>query len=78
MLYNLLCSTIHSIFSGNFFSGGENLIYLLNEYYTEFICEYDLKFYPFDTQVCEMKFEMIGNRVDRVVFEEGALNFDSN
>ena len=33
------------------FDAAHNSINLLREYYQEFSCEFDLQFYPFDTQV---------------------------
>ena len=33
------------------FSGHENAISLAREYYIDYRCEFDLTFYPFDTQV---------------------------
>ena len=35
------------------FSGHENAISLAREYYIDYRCEFDLTFYPFDTQVFE-------------------------
>lgn len=42
------------------FSGRTNAIYLTREYYQEYACEFDLIYYPFDTQVCTMVFEVQG------------------
>ncbi len=42
------------------FSGRDNAIYLTREYYQEYGCEFDLIYYPFDTQMCEMIFEVQG------------------
>jgi hypothetical protein len=33
------------------FSGRKNAIYLTREYFQEYACEFDLTYYPFDTQV---------------------------
>ena len=30
------------------------------EYFVKFNCNYDLLFYPFDTQICEMQFQVNG------------------
>ena len=30
------------------------------EYFVKFNCDYDLLFYPFDTQICEMQFQVNG------------------
>ena len=42
------------------FSGRTNAIYLSREYYQEYACEFDLTYYPFDTQLCFMVFEVQG------------------
>ena len=42
------------------FSGRRNAIYLTREYYQEYACRFDLIFYPFDTQLCFMTFEVQG------------------
>ena len=33
------------------FSGKDNSIYMTREYFQEYSCAFDLKYYPFDTQV---------------------------
>ena len=33
------------------FSGADNSIYLEQEYYEQFSCDFNLEFYPFDIQV---------------------------
>ncbi len=35
------------------FSGAKNSISLTREYYQEYACEFDLYYYPFDTQVIQ-------------------------
>ena len=42
------------------FSGRRNAIYLTREYYQEYACRFDLIYYPFDTQLCFMTFEVQG------------------
>ena len=42
------------------FSGKKNAIYLTREYYQEYACEFQLIYYPFDTQLCIMVFEVQG------------------
>ena len=46
--------------SAGLFSGRTNAIYLSREYYQEYACEFDLTYYPFDTQLCFMVFEVQG------------------
>ena len=42
------------------FPGSNNAILLKREYYQEYSCEFDLRYYPFDTQMCEMIFQIQG------------------
>ena len=42
------------------FNGRDNSVLHSHEHFHEFSCEFDLKYYPFDTQMCEMIFEPIG------------------
>lgn len=42
------------------FSGRDNAILLTREYYQDYACNFDLLYYPFDTQMCEMVFEVQG------------------
>lgn len=41
----------HFNLSAMLFSGRENSIMITREYYQEYSCDFDLKYYPFDTQV---------------------------
>ena len=36
------------------FKGSENSIFMSRAYDTHFLCEYDMAFYPFDSQICTM------------------------
>jgi hypothetical protein len=56
--YIWLChSKINSFFvAAMLFSGGQNAIYISREYYQEYACDFDLIYYPFDTQVCKITF----------------------
>ena len=42
------------------FSGRRNAIYLTREYYQDYACRFNLIYYPFDTQLCFMTFEVQG------------------
>ena len=37
-----------------FFKGSENTIFMSRSYDTYFLCEYNMAYYPFDTQICTM------------------------
>ena len=40
-----------------FFKGSENILELSRTYTVDFICNYNMALYPFDTQTCSMNFE---------------------
>ena len=48
------------------FSGKDNSISLRREYYKDYACEFDLLYYPFDTQMCVMVFEVKGKTDDYI------------
>ena len=50
------------------FSGQDNAIFLTREYYQDYGCNFDLLFYPFDTQMCEMIFEVQGKTDNYIRF----------
>ena len=50
------------------FSGKDNAIFFSREYYQDYGCSFDLRFYPFDTQMCEMIFEIQGKTDNYVRF----------
>ena len=57
------------------FDGLSNAISLTREYYQEFVCEFSLNYYPFDTQVCHMVFALQGFTKEVIVLRmdgEGA------
>ncbi len=49
------------ILRANFFKGAENPIVLARVYTTEFLCNFDMSIYPFDSQKCSAVFVMKGN-----------------
>ena len=57
-LGNATPSGIQDLYNNHMFSGEENLLRLSRTFTTEFICNYELRNYPFDTQVCTMVFVM--------------------
>ena len=56
------------IFSAMLFSGKDNAIFFTREYYQDYGCHFDLRFYPFDTQMCQMIFEIQGKTDNYVRF----------
>ena len=58
-LGNLSRSDISSLDEIEIFEGKENPISMIQSYTKPFKCNYDLRYFPFDTQVCSNKF--IGN-----------------
>ena len=50
-IQSALVSVTISLFSAMLFDGGNNSIQLQKEYYHTYGCEFDLLYYPFDTQV---------------------------
>jgi len=48
------------------YRGAENFIIMKREYFIDWTCDYDLLYYPFDTQVCKMVFDMSGATVEYV------------
>ena len=58
------------------FSGKRNSILLTREYYNEYSCDFDLRFYPFDTQMCTMIFEVQGKTDDYVKLEKDGAGIE--
>ena len=50
------------------YSGADCYILQNREYFVDWTCGYNLLFYPFDTQVCKMMFEMTGGTKDYLTF----------
>ena len=42
------------------YKGVDSPMVMTREYFIEFNCDYDLMMYPFDTQICEMLFQING------------------
>ena len=53
----------------NVYSGADCNILQKREYFVDWTCDYNLLFYPFDTQVCKMLFEMTGGTRDYLTLE---------
>ena len=48
------------------FSGEENSHFLTKEFTILWICEFNMMWYPFDTQTCAMQFKIVNEFADRV------------
>ena len=48
----------------NVYGGQDSNIIMKREYFIDWTCDYDLVYYPFDTQVCKMLFDMTGGTKD--------------
>ena len=53
----------------NVYEGVKSNILQKREYFTDWTCDYNLLFYPFDTQVCKMTFELSGGTKDYLQLE---------
>ena len=51
-------SPLHRLHNDIIYKGSENELVLVHIYSTKFICQFDLAYYPFDTQKCIMKFTL--------------------
>ena len=57
------------------FQGSENSILLSRVYSTQFYCEYDMAWYPFDIQTCRIELIMDGVLENYADLTPGSLNF---
>ena len=57
------------------YSGKNGRIILKRKYYTDFSCIFELRYYPFDTQICRMKFEIKSKRIDQLKLTEGRVDY---
>ena len=51
-------STIKEVHEARIFKGEENLLRYSREYKMEFECNYNLAFYPFDSQICSVNVDI--------------------
>ena len=58
-----------------YFKGGENPITFSRIYDIKFICSYDMAWYPFDLQRCELMFKPFGNSGEYVRFVHRFINY---
>jgi hypothetical protein len=46
----------HELYNNHIYSGNENMMIMSRVYYVEFLCEFYMEYYPFDSQHCNMTF----------------------
>ena len=57
------------------FKGSENPITSSRVYYSDFLCDFDMAMYPFDTQKCSIKLVPAGNSGEFIDLVPGLLNY---
>jgi len=57
---------IERALEANVYAGVDSYIIMSREYFIDWTCDYDLIYYPFDTQICKMVFDMTGVTRDYV------------
>eukprot|EP00095_Tigriopus_kingsejongensis_P009466 maker-scaffold1140_size60066-snap-gene-0.4 protein:Tk09466 transcript:maker-scaffold1140_size60066-snap-gene-0.4-mRNA-1 annotation:"cys loop ligand gated ion channel subunit" len=59
------------------FAGANNSIYMTREYYQDNSCDFNLRFYPFDSQMCKLEFLMQGvtNEFARLIQDGAGVEF---
>jgi len=58
-----------------YYKGEDNPIKFSRKYTIDFLCEYDMAWYPFDLQQCQLNFEPFGNSGDYVLFINKDINY---
>ena len=58
------------------FSGRSNSILLTREYFLEYSCNFELHYYPFDTQMCSMQFAVQGKTENYVKLEKDGVGIE--
>ncbi|XP_023345924.1 uncharacterized protein LOC111714922 isoform X2 [Eurytemora carolleeae] len=58
-----------------YYRGEENPLTLSRFYNTRFLCQYDLQWYPFDIQNCQLQLTMFGKSGDFATLEAEIINF---
>jgi hypothetical protein len=46
----------HELYNNHIYSGKENMMIMSRVYNVEFLCEFYMEYYPFDSQQCHMTF----------------------
>ena len=67
----------HEAILAQYFRGGENTITFSRIYDVSFICEYDMAWYPFDVQSCQLSFTPFGNTGEYIVLVRDKILYKS-
>ena len=61
------------------YEGRHNSIYMTREYFQEYSCQFNLYYYPFDTQVCKIEFKVQGKTEEfvKLVQDGRGVEFES-
>jgi hypothetical protein len=51
-------SPSHNLYNNHLYNGKDNDIEISRDYRSDFICGFDMGYYPFDLQHCSMKFTL--------------------
>jgi hypothetical protein len=57
------------------FNGAENPLSISRVYHAEFLCQFDMAVFPFDTQVCSVVLVLKGNAAKFVKLERDVLQY---
>ena len=68
-------SSRHEAIKSYYFTGADNPITFSRIYNIEFRCSYDMAWYPFDLQRCELIFKPFGNSGEYVRFVTQDINY---
>ena len=60
------------------YKGSENEIKINRVYEIDFLCDYDMRFYPFDIQVCTLDLVIDGNTAKFIDLLPGNLTYTGN
>jgi len=60
------------------FSGLTNQMEFSRRYYAEYFCEFELTYFPFDTQLCYMDFKLRTATMDEVVLKAGNISYSGS
>jgi len=61
-----IADNIERALEASVYSGGDGDLIMIREYFIDWTCDYDLLYYPFDTQICKMMFELNGITMEYV------------